>query len=260
MRLSKRTESDDGKPHSKQAKSSSRKLPSRPREPTKRPQSKPDGAPRSPLSKLGPPTAKLRRRLGAVVAALSRAITPTRGLLIAAVGCAILLGLSQFADYRGVQIGPDSSDAGVALVAPAPEVDRAELGTAHGYAMVPVALLVIAILVLAARTGRWQLCRLVALIGVGVVAVSFLIDRPEGLDEGAVALNFADAEAKLLGGFWVQVFAGIGLILTSLLLGAEIRKARPKGAGGKDQRRRERRRKPLADSPAAGADAKGAGA
>ncbi|MBK5118268.1 MAG: hypothetical protein JJE23_15315 [Thermoleophilia bacterium] len=285
MRLSKRTESGKEEPQARQVKRSSRKTPSRSREGEGEAPSKLDRIPkaafgrigaavpavagiggwigrlgRSWLSKLGPPTAKLRRRLSTIVAALSRAITPTRGLLIAAIGCAVLLALSQFADYRSVEIGVDSSDAGIASLAPTPEVGRAELGSAHAYAMVPVAILVIAILAVAARTGRWQLCRLVALIGVIVVAVSLFIDRPTGLDEGAIARDFADAEATLLGGFWVQVFAGIGLIVTSLMLGAEIRRARPSGARGKDERKRGSRRKPLAGVPAARADAKGAGA
>jgi hypothetical protein len=178
------------------------------------------------------PRGGLRRRAAAALAATSRAITPARGLLVAAIGCAVLLGLSQFADYRGVAIGLDNYDAAIASVAPAPEVGRAELGTAHSYLFVPAGLVAIAILVIATVTRRWRLCRLAALIGVAAVAVSFAVDRPTGLDEGELSQTFAGAEAQLLGGFWAQVFAGIGLTVTSLLLGAELRRGqRPHTAG-----------------------------
>jgi hypothetical protein len=69
-----------------------------------------------------------------------------------------------------------------------------------------------------------------------------------------LAQTFADAEAQLLGGFWVQVFAGIGLAATSLLLGAELRKGEPlrSSAGsprqGRDGSRRERKRSTAARS------------
>jgi hypothetical protein len=170
-------------------------------------------------------------------------LPPVRGVLIAAVGCALLLGLSQFADYRGVAIGVDELDSGIAPVAAAPELEREEIGSAHAYAMVPAALLAIAILLAAARSGRWQLCRLSALIGIVVIAVSFLVDRPTGLDEGNLARHFAGVEAQLLGGFWAQVFAGVGLIATSLLLGAEIRREAPSATRRGDSRQGKRRRR-----------------
>ena len=178
--------------------------------------------------RLAAAAASLQRRLAGPLGRSSRLLTPVRGILVAAVGCALLLLLSQFADYRGVAIGLDDFDPSVASAAPTPELEREEMGSAHGYAMVPVALVAIAILAAAVRSGRWQLCRLVALIGAAVIAVSFLIDRPIGLDEGTLARDFAAAEAQLLGGFWAQLFAGVGLLATALLLGREIRGRRPK--------------------------------
>jgi len=205
--------------------------------------------------------AGLRRAAGAALAATSRAITPARGLLIAAVGCAVLLGLSQFADYRGVAIGLDSYDDAIAAVAPAPEVGRAELGTAHSYLFVPAGLIAVAILVVATVTRRWRLCRLAALVGVAAVAVSLAVDRPTGLDEGELTRTFADAEAQLLGGFWVQVFAGIGLIVTSLLLGAELRgRQRLDSPGAAKPARDDSRRRKRGEKRAGrgGPEAKGA--
>ncbi len=187
------------------------------------------------LSRISGPLGRISSGLGRVLHAASAWLTPSRGLLIAAIGCAVLLGLSQFADYRGVVIGIDDY-AGVESVAPAPEVDRAELGSAHSYLMIPVAVVVIALLALASRRGRWQLCRLAALVGVAVIAVSIFIDRPAGLDEGDLANSFSGVEAQILGGWWVQLFAAIGLTLTSLMLAGELRRA------GAPTRRRSSRR------------------
>lgn len=198
------------------------------------------------LRRLEQPTARLRRGVGGFLAGVSKALTPARVLLTVALGCALLLGLSQFADYRGVAIGIGNYDPSVQSVAPAPELERDELGSAHGYAMVPAAVLAIAVLVLAVRRGRWQLCRLAALVGVAAVVVAILVDRPAGLDEGTLVRDFAGVEARLLGGFWVQLLAGAGLAVSSLLLGAELRRARVDRApvrGGPSRRRPAGRRR-----------------
>lgn len=193
---------------------------------------------------IGPALRRLRgaarslgARLAAIVAGAARVLTPTRCLLAAAIGCAVLLALSQFADYRGVAVG--SADyVGVETIAPPPEIERAETGSAHSYLMVPAAAIAIVVLLIAVRSRRWQLCRLAVLIGLAAVAVSIFIDRPEGLDEGVVARDFAGAEASLLGGFWAQLFAGVGLAATSALLAAELRRL---GPGRNRDRKRTRR-------------------
>lgn len=207
------------------------------------------------IKALGPPTASLRRRLAAWIATLSRIVTPVRGLLLAAIGCALLLALSQFVDYRGISIGADAYDPGVSAVAPAPEVERAELGTAHGYAMVPVAALAVLALAFAVRTGRWQLCRLAVLLGIVAIVVAIVIDRPAGLDEGDLEQSFTGVEAKLLGGFWMQIFAGAGLAVTSFLLSGEIKRS---GARHKRGARRRAASKPGKRSTAPKAEGAGA--
>lgn len=163
-------------------------------------------------------------RIGRWLAAAAAVITPARGLIVAAIGCALLLGLSQFVDYRGVSVGGAEFTGDTGTVAPPPEVDRREAGEPHSYAFVPVAVVTVAILALAYARRRWQLTRVAALIGVAAVAVSVFIDRPQGLDEGVVSRDFAGAEAQLLAGFWAQLFAGLGLAGTALLLGQELRR------------------------------------
>jgi hypothetical protein len=201
---------------------------------------------------LAGPAKKARDRIAAWIAALSRFLTPTRGLMLAAVGCAILLGLSQFVDYRGISIGADAYAPGIQTVAPAPEVQRAELGSAHSYAMIPLALLAIAVLAVAVRTKRWQLCRLAVLLGLVAIAVAIFVDRPAGLDEGDLNRDFTGVEAKLLGGYWMQIFAGAGLAITSFLLAGEIkrdapvrvRRNAPSGGARAGDERRDRDRRP----------------
>ena len=64
------------------------------------------------------------RALKAGVAVGERTVTPARGLTIVALAATIVLGASQFRDYRAVQVGaPDY--ARVESVASAPEVDQA---------------------------------------------------------------------------------------------------------------------------------------
>lgn len=208
------------------------------------------------LRRLEGPTAKLRRRAATGLATLSQVVTPRRALLGAAIGCAVLLGLSQFADYRGVSIGTEGYSPEISSVAPAPEVERSELGSAHSYLMLPAALIAIGVLLVAARSGRWQLCRLAALIGAIAIVVSLLIDRPAGLDEGTLVRDFTGVQARLLGGFWVQLVAGAGLIVSSLLLGAELRRTRSDRAPAR--RRPRRTRQGSAARPGAGSGGPGA--
>lgn len=175
--------------------------------------------------------ARFRGPLGRVVGAArgagvaaSRALTPIRVLTGVVAGAAVLLALSQFADYRGVSIGTDAY-AEVATVAPAPERERSETGSAHGYVMVPLALACLALLAVSLRRRRWQLCRVIAAGGLIAIAVSLIVDRPAGLDTGDLAIAYQGVEARLLGGFYAQIFAGLLLGASALLLGRELRLA-----------------------------------
>jgi len=166
----------------------------------------------------------------------SGALTPVRALSAVVTGAAILLALSQFADYRGVSIGADAY-AEVATVAPAPERERSETGSAHGYAMVPVAIVSLVLLLAAVSGRRWQLCRLIALGGVAAVVVALLIDRPAGQDPGEAAIAYQGVRASLLGGFYAQLFAGVLLAASALLLGRELRLAEAGSPARSDSRR-----------------------
>jgi hypothetical protein len=145
-----------------------------------------------------------------------REVTPARGAIVVAATVAILLALSQFAAYTTTTIGTaDYSE--VAAVAPAPPVDQADAGTAHLWLGIPLGLLALGIVVRSA-TGRWRAARLLAGVGLAVVILSLAVDLPKGLDEGDAAIAYEGASAELLGGFWMQLSAGVVLIALAPLL------------------------------------------
>lgn len=156
------------------------------------------------------------RLAGRVLAWAEREVTPARGIVVVAGTVAVLLALSQFAAYRVVSIGvPDY--AYVDAVAPPPPVDQADAGTAHLWLGIPLGLLALGI-VYRAATGRWQAARLLIGVGLAVVVLSLAIDLPKGLDEGEAAVAYEGASAKLLGGFWMQLSAGVVLIVLAPLM------------------------------------------
>ncbi len=160
----------------------------------------------------------------ATVRAAERVVTPARAVGVVVLAAAIALIASQFVDYKGVEIG-SGLYKGVESIAPAPQTDRATAGSAHLYVLIPCAVLAVAALAFAAR-GRWQAGRAVSLAGAAGIAVSLLVDLPKGLDEGATALGFEGAQARLVEGFWVQLAASAVLLVCGVLLAAYVRRAR----------------------------------
>ena len=165
---------------------------------------------------LGRPTRAAARRGAALLLAAERAVTPPRAVAAVILCAAVVLGISQFVDYRGVRIGAQLYE-GVEAVAPAPQTAREPAGSAHAYVLLPAAALAVVAGGLALR-GRWQLGRAVSLLGLIGVAVSLLVDRPTGLEEGIAARNFEGAEAVLIEGFWVQLAASTVLVVAGALL------------------------------------------
>ena len=162
--------------------------------------------------------------LDRVARAASRLLTPARAFALVVAGAAILLALSQYADYRSISIGNDAY-SGLQTVAPAPETGRLQTGDAHSYVFVPVAIACLLLLGAAMIGGRWRLCRLITVAGAAAVVVALLVDRPAGLDPGDAAVSFEGVRATLIGGFYAQIAAGVLLIGSSSLLARELRLA-----------------------------------
>jgi hypothetical protein len=178
-------------------------------------------------------------RLRRVTDAASRLLTPKRVLALVVAGAAVLLALSQYADYRSISIGNDAY-SGVQNIAPPPETGRLPTGDAHSYIFVPIAILCLLSLA-GALTGRWRLCRLITIAGVAAIVVAILVDRPAGLDAGDAAFAFDGVRATLLGGFYAQIAAGVLLIGSSSLLARELRLTGATESAGQPERARSRR-------------------
>ena len=195
--------------------------------------------------RLAGPIGAVLRIAGRAARAGSRLLTPARALAIVVAGAAVLLALSQYADYRTVAIGNDAY-SGVQSLAPAPETGRLPTGDAHSYVFVPVAIACLLLLAVATIGRRWRACRLITLAGIAAVLVALIVDRPAGLDPGDAAIAFQGVHASLIGGFYAQIAAGILLIGSSTLLARELRLAaagaRSRSRGDEPAARRARRR------------------
>jgi hypothetical protein len=156
----------------------------------------------------------------------SAAITPERAVCATAVACAACLAVSQFADYRGVEIGQPGY-AGLPAATP-PTVDVKTPTDAHSYFLLAVAVLAAALALVVARNGRRRgLGRIVFALGLLTVGIVLLVDLPAGLDVGEQASRFAGASAVLDDGFYAQLASAAGLMLCgALLVGAPKAAAR----------------------------------
>jgi len=147
----------------------------------------------------------------------SAALTPQRAIGATILAAAACLTVSQFIDYRAVEVG-QGDYAG--LPAPsAPRLGAETAGRAHGYLLIPVALLAGGLALVALRNARRRgLGRIVFALGLVSLAVILLVDLPAGLDAGAQSSRFSGASAVLLDGFYAELASAAGLMLGGLLL------------------------------------------
>jgi hypothetical protein len=178
------------------------------------------------------------RLLGRAERAAERWLTPRRAVAAVCLAALVVLAVSQWSDYREISVGNSAYTGGVQDVAPAPDVATDRAGDAHAWVMIPIAVVGLG-LVVAALAGRWRAGRLLAGLGVAVIAISLLIDMPKGLDEGSAAVAYKGAKASLLEGFWLQIACGAAMICCGLLLS---RFCRPATAGAEQKARRPRLR------------------
>jgi hypothetical protein len=171
-----------------------------------------------------PPLKLGLRALRAALRFSEREVTPARGLAVAALAATIALGASQFSDYRAVEIGASQYQP-VENVAPAPQWDPQSPRSAHGVAL--FAISVAALFVTAFAVGRnWRLARLLTVLGMAAIGICLLVDAPQGLREGNVAIQYEGAKAILLAGFWAQLWSAVTLAVVGPLLAAQLRSER----------------------------------
>lgn len=149
--------------------------------------------------------------------AADRVLTPARAVLLVAIGSAVLLGWSQFIEYRAVEIGQPGY-AEVLDVATAPRTDGRTPIDEHSFILLAAAVAALVGAVLAAGGKRPLAGLLVAAAGALAVAVGLLVDLPAGTEASEVAAAYSGAEAVLLAGFWLELAAGVGLACCGLLI------------------------------------------
>ncbi|MDX6624196.1 MAG: hypothetical protein QOE75_2128 [Solirubrobacterales bacterium] len=190
--------------------------------------------------------AATRRTCASSARAATRAsgvITPRRALAATIVAAGVLLAVSQFLDYRAVEIGqPGYAD--LAGAAQAPTVDVKTAGEAHAYLLLPLGLVAVVLGLACGRRESPRLSLAVAAIGLLSVLVILLVDRPAGLDEGAETARFAGASAVLDDGFYAELAAAAGLLVAGLLYYARPCRIRISSSGRAASARRRRPRRP----------------
>ncbi len=176
--------------------------------------------------------------------AAGQVVTPRRAIAAVIVAAGIGLVLSQFIDYRGIEIGQPGYADLPGSVARAPMVQVRTAGQAHAYLLVPAGLLAVVIGLLCGSGGGRRLGLGAAGLGLVSVAVILLIDLPSGLDAGAETSRFAGASAVLRDGFYAELAAAAGLVVAGLLYYARPCRIRINSSGraASARRRRPRRR------------------
>ena len=184
------------------------------------------------------------RALRVALAFGERTVTPARGLAVVALAATITLGASQFGNYRAVEVGKPAYTK-VEDVAQAPQVAKAMPRSAHGIWVFAIAVASLFVTVFAVWR-NYRLARLLLFLGLAVVAITLLTDRPEGLRLGTVGEAYAGAQAVLLGPFWVQLFSGATLAIVGPLLALQLRAERAvrRGRAGPHEERVKSRRAP----------------
>jgi len=175
--------------------------------------------------------------------AASAVVTPRRagGAAIAIAGA--LLVASQFIDYRAVEIGQPGY-AGLPAAADPPTREARSAGEAHAYLLVPVGLAAVALGIGCGRSERRRLGLAAAALGLVAIVVALAVDLPAGLDLGTASTRFAGASAVLEQGFYAELAAAAGLVLSGLLYYARPCRIRISlsGRAASGRRRRPRRR------------------
>jgi hypothetical protein len=157
------------------------------------------------------------KALGRVVLALDRVVTARRGLILIAVAAAALLIVSQFLDFRAIEIGqPGYVD--VQEITHAPRVESQTPIDSHSFLLLATGALALVAAIGAALSSRRVIGLALMATGAVTLLVALIIDLPAGLDAADAELAFSGVKAILLSGFWLEVGAGAVLAVSGLAL------------------------------------------
>ena len=161
---------------------------------------------------------RARALASGLAGSLARTVTPVRTVALVCLVAAVTLGVSQFMDYRGVAVGADLYQGDVASVAQAPLRDVETAGSAHLYALLPIAAAAI-VLTAMIVLGRPELWRWLFGLGLLALLVTLAIDLPTGLEAGTSGSAYASSDVEMLDGFWIQLCSAAIIALSGYLLG-----------------------------------------
>jgi hypothetical protein len=184
------------------------------------------------------------RALGRILLALDRVVTTRRGLIVIALAAGALLIVSQFLDFRAIEVGqPGYVD--VQDIARAPRVESATPFDQHSLVLVAAGVLAVLAAAAAALSRRRVSGLVLVLAGALTLAVALLVDLPAGLDTADAEIAFSGVKGILLSGFWLEIGAGAVLLVSGagLILDAPA------------PRRAESRQRRTVNSPATGSRA-----
>ncbi|MBK5234015.1 MAG: hypothetical protein JJE13_13685 [Thermoleophilia bacterium] len=155
------------------------------------------------------------KALGRVLLALDRVVTTRRGLIVIALAAGGLLVVSQFLDFRAIEVGqPGYVD--VQEITRAPRLEAETPLDNHSLLLVVAGVLAVLAAAGAALTRKRVTGLVLALAGAVALAIALLIDLPAGLDTADAELAFSGVKGVLLSGFWLEVGAGAVLLVSGI--------------------------------------------
>ena len=157
------------------------------------------------------------KALGRILLALDRVVTTRRGLIVIALAAGILLIVSQFLDFRAIEVGQPGY-VGIQEIAQAPRLEAETPLDNHSVLLVVAGALAVLAAVGTAFSRKRFTGLVLVLAGAVVLAIALLVDLPAGLDTADAELAFAGVKGVLLSGFWLEVGAGAVLLVSGAAL------------------------------------------
>jgi len=167
-------------------------------------------------------------------------------VMVFGLAAAVLMIATEFSTIQSIKIGASTCGAADEQVR---DVCETSGGDAHNWALFVLGLFA-ALLTFGAAVGRSKPAAFaLAAVGVIVLLVALLLDRPDLDETRGLETNFADVEAVTGGGYQLEIIAGVlALVAAGLAL---LRERRASASDEKARRSRRRRSEEAAADSAA---------